>query len=35
MDNKRFSELEELSQQRGTSLGTLYSVYNVQSNTDQ
>ena len=35
LDNKRFSELEELSQQRGTSLGTLYSVYNVQSNTDQ
>lgn len=35
LDNKRFSDLEELSQQRGTSLGTLYSVYNVQSNTDQ
>jgi hypothetical protein len=35
LNNKRFSDLEELSQQRGTSLGTLYSVYNVQSNTDQ
>ena len=31
LDNKRYSDLEELSQQRGTSLGTLYSVYNMQS----
>ncbi len=31
LDTKRFSDIEELSQQRGTSLSTLYTVYNVQS----
>jgi hypothetical protein len=32
LENKRYAELEELSKQRGTSLSTLYTVYNVQSN---
>lgn len=31
LDNKRYTDLEELSRQRGTSLGTLYTVYNMQS----
>jgi integrase len=31
LDTKRFSDIEELSQQRGTSLSTLYTVYNTQS----
>ena len=32
LENKRYADLEELSKQRGTSLSTLYTVYNVQSN---